>query len=183
MSFYERQHFIHILYSLLLDFSFRPQEEDEFSIAELEGRLEPSEADDSVEDAPPGATFQSEADTQMVTVLIWQLRATGCIGLAHSALSAFDWIIGSSHNPPQFLSSQKCTRSWWKRARYLFLPDHSTPTPPFSPHPWRSSDGVYRGPLRWREWLQCILAYKMMAPGKPTETPVQGLYVYFVPCG
>lgn len=78
----------------------------------LEASLEPSEADDSTELAPSGATFQSEADAEMVAMLALaaksiKLERTPPQCPEHSRLDDFFWVLSMTLNrtQPQFLSS------------------------------------------------------------------------------
>lgn len=61
------------------------------SLAASEGRLEPSEADASTEQASTGAEFQSEANAEKVAVLAWADKSIG-LEWSRSATCGSTWL-------------------------------------------------------------------------------------------
>lgn len=86
-----------------LDFSFGVREEDEVSIATMEGELMPSDVDDSSVLPPSGVTPQSEVDTELTAMLSWGVVKGWTIG-------SWVWSVTLRHTPPQCHFSGKCTR-------------------------------------------------------------------------
>lgn len=78
-----------------LDFSFGVREEDEVSLATMEGELMPSDVDDSSVLPPSGVTPQSEVDRGVVKG--W-------------TIGSWVWSVTLRHTPPQCHFSGKCTR-------------------------------------------------------------------------
>lgn len=60
-----------------LNFSFRPQNEDDLSIAASGAGLEPSDPGDSAEPSPLDTTAQSEADAEMAAMLAHVAKSIG----------------------------------------------------------------------------------------------------------
>lgn len=100
-------------------------------------------------------------------MLTWVAESIGFEGTPppcpkHSRLE--DWFLGSESDT-QFLSYQKCMRSWWNRGRHL-LPEHST----LAPSGGKSNCGTSL-PAKCRHLA-----------GLP-ETPIQGMQFYLIPHG